>query len=142
MSSLRGVASICQPRQKIIVSQDKGNPRVSHRAINENRNLVTQYQIDGAVIKTGLRCDFLVTNEERKTAYLIELKGSDIDHAIDQLEATAQELKKELSSYSLNFRIVCTRDIMGPNSYKYKKFKSKYNGRVDKKERVIKEKIS
>ena len=31
---------------------------------------------------------------------------------------------------------------MGPNSYKYKKFKSKYNGRVDKKERVIKERIS
>lgn len=32
-------------------------------------------------------------NDDRRDAYLIELKGSDIEHALDQLEATAHRFK-------------------------------------------------
>ena len=83
---LNGYKSLCQEQQAIIVSSEQGR---QHRAINSDRCFVTHYQIDGAVIRTGLRCDYLLINEDKSDAYLIELKGTDIVHAVDQLEATA-----------------------------------------------------
>lgn len=52
------------------------------------------YQVDGDIIKTGVKCDkylaALNTNntDPNGVAVFIELKGKDISHAIDQLEAT------------------------------------------------------
>ena len=41
--------------------------------------------------------------------YLIELKGTDIVHAVDQLEATAQTLKQALQNYHIKYRLVHTK---------------------------------
>lgn len=52
------------------------------------------FQVDGEIIKTGAKCDkFLAALDTKKdnqkgVAVFIELKGKDISHAIDQLEAT------------------------------------------------------
>lgn len=52
------------------------------------------FQIDGNVIRVGHKCDKLLliieatTAPDKGTAVFIELKGRDIDHAIEQLEAT------------------------------------------------------
>lgn len=71
---LNGFTSLCSKNAKQIVSRDKGNPQY-HKANNVSNSEVTHYQIDGKVIKTGDRCDYLLMNETSKTAYLIELKG-------------------------------------------------------------------
>ncbi len=74
---LQNFESLCSKNAAWIVSRDKGNPQY-HRADNRRRAYVTQYKIDGIVITTGNRCDFMLMNEDTKIAYLIELKGSDL----------------------------------------------------------------
>ena len=119
---LVGFPSLCEEHQKNIVSRDYGTKR-KHTAVNPNGICyVTQYNIDGVVIRTGKRCDFLVINEDKKDAYLIELKGSDVEKAAEQLVETEKALSKELRSYTKHYRIVCTRcRTHAINSTKYKK---------------------
>lgn len=52
------------------------------------------FQVDGEIIKTGSKCDKYLAalnsknTDQKGVAVFIELKGKDISHAIDQLEAT------------------------------------------------------
>ena len=108
---LEGFVSLCaDERQSTIVSRDKGSQR-SHVANNVNRNLVAHYRIDGDVIHSNKeqKCDFLLLNEDKATAYLIELKGKSIGEAIKQLENTEKLLANELEPYHLQFRIICSK---------------------------------
>lgn len=98
------------------------------------------FQIDGVIIKTGSKCDkFLAAvntdmNAEG-TAVFIELKGKDISHAIDQLEATLTSqrfLPKPNKEDSVRARIVTAN--CGPKSSSKAKleearirFKTQYN---------------
>lgn len=123
---LSGHQSLCDKRQKRIVSKEK---RSSHTAVNENRQLVRQYLIDGDVIKdkNAIKCDYLVLNDEKKTAYFIELKGSKVVHAIEQIEETAKRLRLCLPGYQFYYRIVisgsCTHNV---NGAAYLRWKNKY----------------
>lgn len=120
---LNGYSSLCEERQRIIVSRDAGARR-EHRALNKDACHVTQYKIDGDIIcDASIRCDYLVMNDDRHVAYLIELKGSDIDHALDQLEAAAHRFQNELRGYFVRYRLVCSRvRTQATHSVKYKKF--------------------
>ena len=69
---LTGFESICNENAAQIVSKDKGNPQY-HKGINSKRMYVTHYKIDEVVIKSGNRCDYLLINEETRTAYLIDV---------------------------------------------------------------------
>lgn len=124
---LKGYESLCSERQSVIVSKDQGQKRL-HRAKNSEKCKVSQYRIDGNVIQgESIRCDYLVMNDDKADAYLIELKGSDIEHALDQLEETSRRLQKELRSYTVKYRIVASRArTQAINSSKYKKFRRKY----------------
>ncbi|MCL2016568.1 MAG: hypothetical protein FWG68_10020 [Defluviitaleaceae bacterium] len=102
--------SLCEEKQKEIVSRDKGS-RIEHRAINAKQAFVTHYKIDGEVIKCGLRCDFLIMNEDAHTAYLIELKNSDLSHAAEQLINTKIVLENELKGYNLHFRAILSKVV-------------------------------
>ena len=111
---LSGHQSLCDKRQKRIVSKEK---RSNHTAVNEKRQLVRQYLIDGDVIedKHVIKCDYLVLNDEKKAAYFIELKGSKVVHAIEQIEETAKRLRPCLQGYQFYYRIVysgsCTHNV-------------------------------
>lgn len=96
---LKGFGSLCGTNDKQIVSRDKGNPQY-HKATNTAKAHVTHYQIDGVVIKSGDRCDYLLMNEDKKVAYLIELKGSDLVKAAKQIESTENALRQALAGYS------------------------------------------
>jgi len=123
---LSGHQSLCDKRQKRIVSKEK---RSSHTAVNKNGQLVRQYLIDGDVIKDKhvIKCDYLVLNDEKKTAYFIELKGSKVVHAIEQIEETAKRLRPCLPGYQFYYRIVisgsCTHNV---NGAAYLRWKNKY----------------
>lgn len=138
---LKGFVSICGRNADKIVSRDKGNPQY-HKGINIDKAFVTHYKIDGIVIKTGSRCDYLLINEEKRTAYLIELKGSDLVKAAEQLEATEDVLRQELSDYKLQYRIVAnkckTQDI---RSSAYRKYQLRWKGRLIQKTGFIEEYI-
>lgn len=138
---LQNFESLCNRNALQIVSKDKRNSQY-HKAENRNRAYVTHYRIDGVVITTGNRCDFLLMNEDEKTAYLIELKGSDLVIAAEQLEATEKTLKKELCEYNLQYRIVAnkckTQEI---HSSAYRKYQLRWKGRLKQKTGFIEENI-
>lgn len=128
---LEGFRSLCGEHDSKIVSKDRKNDQ-KHTAINVDGSYVTQYQIDGVVI-TGSqpRCDFLVINEDKKDAFLIELKGSDISKAVLQLEATSIALRDQLAGYDKNYRIVYNRcNTHEINTSVVSKFKKAHKGKI------------
>lgn len=138
---LKGFESLCAKNAHQIISKDRKNPQY-HKAVNKENNDVTQYQIDGIVLKDGTRCDYLLMNETKKVAYLIELKGSDLVKAAEQLENTEKMLRQELFEYSLRYRIVAnkckTQEI---RSSAYRKYQMLWKGRLLQKTGFIKENI-
>ena len=75
------------------VSKDK---HCTHIGNNVNACYVEQYKVDGEVFPVGSgpeRCDFLLLNENARTAYYIVLKGSSIPKAIQQLNNTVSMLR-------------------------------------------------
>ncbi|MCM1045862.1 MAG: hypothetical protein NC417_10160 [Candidatus Gastranaerophilales bacterium] len=138
---LIGFESICSKDAAQIVSRDRGNPQY-HRGINSGRVYVSHYKIDGVVIKSGNRCDYLLMNETARIAYLIELKGSDLIKAVKQLEVTEQVLMQQLSGYSLRYRIVAnkcrTQEI---RSSEYRKYQIRWHKRLMLRTGYIEEEI-
>lgn len=139
--ALKGFESLCDQYASQIVSRDKGNPQY-HKGINEKKAYVTHYKIDGVVLRTGSRCDYLLLNEELRTAYLIELKGSDLTEAAEQLAATEKALRQELSGYEVQYRIVAnkckTQEI---RSSAYRKYQIRWKGRLTQRTGFIEETI-
>lgn len=132
--------SLCKVNQAIVVSRDRGNPR-EHRAINpERRFALRHYKLDGELVRQTKCCDYLLVNDTKGKAYLIELKGGNIDEAVAQLEAGEQICKNELSGYTFFYRIVCskakTHKIQGT---KFRKFKEKCGSKLEMKENVFSE---
>lgn len=98
--------SLCKPDAKKIVSRDKGSTR-KHIAENaEQKFLVRHYRLDGDVFQNVLCCDYLLLNDTGKTAYYIEIKGHDIGHAAEQLQAGEKLCANELVGYTALYRIV------------------------------------
>ena len=102
----------CEKNQKIIVSRDKGSS-CQHRAINDKC------------------CDYLVLNDSAKSAYFIELKGSDIRTAVSQLEVTERRFRAELKGYAMFYRIIAkkmrTHEL---KSNTVRKFQDKYGAKL------------
>lgn len=60
--------------------------------MNPEREAVV-FAVDGVIIKEGCKCDKLLLSRDTADdnswfSHFIELKGSDVNHAIEQLEAT------------------------------------------------------
>ena len=122
--NLSDYENLCKDeRQSIIVSQDRKSS-CQHRAKNNLRSAVRQYKIDGNIIIDGNKCDYLVLNDDLKTAYLIELKGKDIHHAIKQVDDTFNIMKSNLSDYTFFLRIVykgkCTHAVRDYKTTRWK----------------------
>ena len=97
-----------------------------HIAVNRDKDDVYHIKIDGDVIprkyNNTKRIDFLLLNETKKTAYLIELKGCHIEDAFAQLEISHEHLHPLLSGYAIKWRLVHrsrTSDLKTNNVIKY-----------------------
>ena len=105
--------SLCEEKQKLIVSKDKGTSR-EHRAKNESgRYNVRHYKLDGDIVKQQKCCDYLLLNDTRKNAYFIELKGRNIDEAAAQLTNGAKLFRSELKDYEFFYRYKRTCNSSG-----------------------------
>ncbi len=98
---------------------------------NQRRDVYYCVQVDGCAIKTGIRCDNMLTNEEGMEFY-IELKGCDVNHAILQLEETIKQLSEDYANLPKKAFIVSTRqpsvDVKIQNAKK--KFYKCYNAEL------------
>ena len=135
--------SLCEKNQAIVISKDRGTQRV-HRAINYERKFdLRQYKLDGDIVKQETCCDFLLANDSTRKAYLIELKGKNIDDAVEQLEAGEKICKPELRGYLFYYRIVCskvrTHKVQSP---KFRKYKEKCGVRLEMKVNCLEEKLN
>ncbi|MEK5325846.1 hypothetical protein [Aeribacillus sp. FSL M8-0254] len=77
--------------------------------INNKRKKVALYRVDGCILTEGIKCDFLFLINEDKRAFFIELKGSDLEKAVQQISKTIEQLHPYLPEYILEGRIITTR---------------------------------
>ena len=97
-----------------------------HEAKNPGGKMVRQFKVDGEVFPSGsgpLRCDWLVLNDTDQHAYYIELKGSDIPHAIAQIEATICALP---TYQNVSRRIIYKTNTMKMQDSAFTKWKAKH----------------
>lgn len=60
--------------------------------LNPDRRTYKKVQVDGCTIKDGIKCDKLLLSDDEHEERYVELKGTDVMHAIDQLETTIVRL--------------------------------------------------
>ena len=132
--------SVCERRQKIIVSKDQREQR-QHRAENPDQKYeVRHYRLDGDLVSQTTCCDFLLINDTTKKAYFIELKGRHLDDAVPQLEEGFKLFRTELEGCSFYFRIVASKvRTHAVNSPGFRKFKDKWGSRLKYNSRTLKD---
>lgn len=132
--------SKCEKNQKIVVSKDAGQSR-EHRAKNpEQKYDLRHYKLDGEIFVQEKCCDFLLLNDTLEKAYFIELKGENIEEAVEQLEESALKLKSELRGYEFLYRIVSSKVVTHKvRNTKYRKFQEKCGARLITKSKVLEE---
>ena len=59
---------------------------------NPNRQICKCVQVDGCAITEGIRSDNMLTSHDERCEYFVELKGTDVKHAIEQLRVSIQTL--------------------------------------------------
>ena len=124
---IKGYKSLCDCHAKVIVSKDKRG-RQKHIATNVSNSYVTHYQVDGNIMSSNneSKCDFILINEDDERVFFIELKGSDILHALEQLDATEKSLSNHLIPYNgREYRVVLNRvnthDVRSAEFIRYKR---------------------
>jgi hypothetical protein len=116
-----------------IVISDPGskNNRSKFRLNNLQKASISVIRVDGCAIKTGIRCDYLLGLPSKQEIY-IELKGSDIKHAVEQLARSIEMLSchNELGG-KLCF-VASTKCPINSTEIQVlkKKFRKKYNAKL------------
>jgi len=94
-----GGCEIRTKNKRIICKQRKS--KSIFIGINKDKAEIIKIEdVDKHLNIKGKACDFLIVNTESDNAYFIELKGKEILHAIEQLQNTISEVKK---NYNTNF---------------------------------------
>lgn len=89
------------PRSKCIVREMQQSYTCAERATainikNDTHDKVLFIELDGGLFR-GNACDWGVCDEEYVVGSLIELKGRDVEHAIQQLKTTCTRLRNEFT---------------------------------------------
>lgn len=61
---------------------------------NASQQAVEQIQVDGCAIADGPRCDWLINADGIRHSVFVELKGSNVPHAVEQLTRAHDELSE------------------------------------------------
>jgi hypothetical protein len=80
----------CDHREKIVI-KDAGNKQ-EYRVINKKRQEICKIKVDGCLIKNGERCDYLILSCEDKSAFFVELKGHDLQKALQQINSSIDKV--------------------------------------------------
>jgi hypothetical protein len=120
--------------------------RCTYKAHNPEKNTLARYRVDGCLLTTGIRCDYVIINANKRTVYFIELKGVDLVHGVRQIAESISQLGAQVSSYnSINARIVLRRvqapDLKSVEIIKLERRLRKRNGTFLKQARCIEENV-
>lgn len=112
---------------------------------NINKKELKGLRVDDCLIIDGQKCDYLLINVNDKTIYFIELKGSDLMKAIDQIDQTLDILLPKLEHQAVHGRVVLSK-VNTPNlvSSRYIKLKKRLkdlNGTLEQKSIQMEENI-
>ncbi len=131
-------------KNKIVTCTDN---KSSTKYIYENDSLdeLSKYNVDGCLIDDdGSKCDFLLLNCDKAISYFIELKGSDLIRAVEQIDRSIDVLHKDFRTYSVGARIVLTRvnttDLKSAKLIRLEGKLKKLNGKLIKQSRQLTEK--
>ncbi|MFC2092516.1 hypothetical protein ACFLSV_01325 [Bacteroidota bacterium] len=110
--------------KKIVLEENKSKITFN----NPKKQFVRVILIDGCVIKSGVRCDNLVI-DNISIEYFVELKGSDVNHAVDQIIRTIELTSNNPKSQHKYCFIISSRcPLLSPEiQILKKKFKKCYN---------------
>lgn len=78
------------------------------QVVNKGRRPLERHQVDGCLIVDGVKCDWLLVDTTSGREIYIELKGSDIKHAVNQICATVNALTKNSAEVKLGY-VICTK---------------------------------
>lgn len=96
----------CRSTDKKIPVHEKRSKVLFH---NPERYEVQKIEVDGCVVPEDadeLRCDYLLLVDDADVSVFVELKGSDIVHAVEQLKASSKKLSEHCKTN--NFWIICS----------------------------------
>jgi len=124
-----GVSVYAKPRQG-------GGETILFFAIDSNSNNCSNFP---GVINTDVICDLLVyysTKDSDKKLCLVELKGSDIKHAVKQIigtkDRTENLLKKRGNYQNINWKALIVHSGSAPRQWKSKKLRTELDSAFGK----------
>ncbi len=98
---------------------------------NNTKRKINKIQVDGCQITDtdNIKCDCLLIDIESKVEYFIELKGSNITKALQQIEATIPRLSQSPQKQLKYCFVILVRTPMSSPEIqlRQKEFKKKYN---------------
>ena len=126
--------------KKIISINDEKHPRIQYILENRSEKELVVYKIDKNLIKSlkkgDFKCDYGIYTED-DILFLIELKGSDIAHAIEQIISTIKILieQRHININRVNARIVGSKipNVRSSKENVYEDELKKYLRKINKK---------
>ncbi|WP_159916643.1 hypothetical protein [Flavobacterium urumqiense] len=92
----------------------------------------TSVRVDGCEINdNSIRCDFMLIAKEIE--FYIELKGQDLEHALEQIKSTINRLSLNIKKGNKISYIICTRSPMSSSEIQNHKldFRKKFNSKLE-----------
>lgn len=102
----------CDTRRMIAVEENK-----KQYILHNTGDIIAVYRVDGQMI-TSLditKCDNLLVDTTSLLVVFIELKGTDLRHALEQIENTCSNVLQAFDQYRLYARIVTSPRTNVPN---------------------------
>ena len=107
------IMSISCNRDCLISFDDRKNISISENRKkyllhNDLRNNMAVFHVDGAMVqdKNTIKCDNLVLDTTGMKAIFVELKGTDLAHALQQINQTIDMMKEDIQNCNKYARIV------------------------------------
>lgn len=133
-----------EQKNKIVTCTDaKSSTKYVYQ--NDSLDILSKYKVDGCLIDDeDSKCDFLLLNCTKEISYFVELKGSDLIKAVEQIDRSINVLHKDFKEYSVEARIVLTRvnttDLKSTKLIRLESRLKKLNGKLIKQTRQLTEK--
>ncbi|MCI8984426.1 MAG: hypothetical protein HFI60_00535 [Lachnospiraceae bacterium] len=102
----------CDTRRIIVVEENK-----KRYALQNSGDVIAVYRVDGQMIASAdrVKCDNMIVDVTSLLAVLVELKGTNLRHALSQIENTYNNVSLMLKRYRLYGRIVTSARTNVPN---------------------------
>lgn len=112
-------------------------------AINKSSKMIKGLRVDDCLITDGLKCDYLLIIEAEEKLYFIELKGSDLIKAVEQINITLDKLLPSIDNKIVNGRIVLSKvntpDLQHSRLIKLRQRLKQLNGTLEYKSILMEE---